>query len=126
MLFHPEDLIVDGILRNALFQDLIDRLDMSQQAQVETRDALDAVRYFSADGIFFDIIFMDPPYEKDLGQKALCLIAESKLTHEQTLIFFESRKNEPLPKTIGSFKIIREKTYGDSKITLYAHAAQSE
>ena len=40
----------------------------------------------------FDIIFLDPPYQKNLLQKAFKLILDKNLAHNETLIICESNK----------------------------------
>ena len=62
-----------------------------------------------------DVIFIDPPYESDLYEKSLKLIAENKLLNENGIIILE----HPETKTIdyNGFKLLKIKTYGDKQIT---------
>ena len=63
----------------------------------------------------FDYIFIDPPYE---FSDAVISELLSKLTHYQAVIILERHKQSKSPEIEG-LKIIKEKTYGIKKITIY-------
>lgn len=65
----------------------------------------------------FDIVFLDPPYNKGLVLKILPLI-ESRL-NDKALVACETSAAEELPENVGSLKTIRSRRYGKTKITLY-------
>ena len=109
-------------------QTVLDGLKCSDRGEVEHQDALDAVRHFSVRNIFFDIIFMDPPYDALAGIEALRALAVSNCLHEDTLIFFEcrnvgARHAVPLHKNpvanIGPLHLLRKKNYGDTQMLVY-------
>ncbi len=62
-----------------------------------------------------DVIFIDPPYESDLYEKTLKLIAENNLLNKNGIIILE----HPISKTIDycGFELLKTKTYGDKQIT---------
>ena len=60
----------------------------------------------------FDIIFMDPPYGKDLERKLLKLLSHSSLIHEDTMIIIEERVGEDFSYADAmGYEIFRVKTY---------------
>lgn len=59
----------------------------------------------------FDIIFIDPPYGKDLEYDALSYIAEYDLLNENALLVIESDK---YIKNTPGFKLIDERRYGNT------------
>ncbi len=63
----------------------------------------------------FDIIFMDPPYNKGLITIALSELAKGKLTHQKTIIIAECDKEE-VPEIPEDFSIIDTRIYGKAKI----------
>jgi len=67
----------------------------------------------------FDIIFIDPPYNKGLIIPAMQLIGEKKLLSPDGLIVVEHGKEENIPEQIGDFKAIRKQDYGRTIITFY-------
>jgi 16S rRNA (guanine966-N2)-methyltransferase len=65
----------------------------------------------------FDLIFLDPPYFKNYYARTLKLIKERDLLNKKGMIVIESYKNFDF-KDLG-FKIVKEKIYGDTKITIF-------
>lgn len=101
-------------------QKTADELKLSDQIAIENQDALEAIRYFSVRGTFFDIIFMDPPYDSLTGEEALRTLSASNCLHEETLIFFECRRGQESPaKAIGRLRLIQTKNYGDTRLLVY-------
>ena len=65
----------------------------------------------------FDIALLDPPYNKQILDDVLPVVAE-KMT-DYGVILCESELREVLPETAGEFSIYREYRYGKIKITAY-------
>ena len=65
----------------------------------------------------YDIIFMDPPYNKGYEEKTLLLIYENDLIKKNGLIIVEHSKRDNI-NNIEDLKIIKEKEYGDTAITV--------
>lgn len=65
----------------------------------------------------YDLILLDPPYKKGLNAKALEIISGMKLLGKDgtVAILFSSEEKITIPP---SFKVIKEKTYGATTITL--------
>lgn len=64
----------------------------------------------------FDIIFLDPPYFKNYYEKTLKLIKKNNLLNEKGFIIVESHKKFNFSNL--EFNILKEKIYGDTKITI--------
>lgn len=62
---------------------------LEHKAEVLPVDAISAVRKLKGRGAF-DIIFMDPPYNRGLEREVLAELAESDLVGEDTLIVVEA------------------------------------
>ncbi len=62
-----------------------------------------------------DVIFVDPPYESDLYEKALEVIINNNILNPQGIIILE----HPADKIINheKFNLIKTKTYGNKQIT---------
>ncbi len=65
----------------------------------------------------FDIVFIDPPYEKGMAQEALPLVAP--LMNQNGVIICETDKKEEMPAEAGHYKFYREYKYGKIKLTVY-------
>lgn len=69
----------------------------------------------------FDIILMDPPYNKNFVQKALIFIEKNGILEESGLIIAEHAKEDELPQNVGNLEKIREKQYGITAISFYKY-----
>ncbi|MGR3761642.1 16S rRNA (guanine(966)-N(2))-methyltransferase RsmD [Roseobacteraceae bacterium NS-SX3] len=70
----------------------------------------------------FDVIFLDPPYGKELGQKALSAALSGGWVAEDALVVWE--ENAPMPAPEG-FALHDSRKYGDTHITLMWRQAPS-
>lgn len=76
----------------------------------------DAVSFLSRNNSF-DIVFVDPPYKSGLAQKVLGKI--NAVLTENAFVICETDFSESLPENPDSLKIVKEKKYGKTKITVY-------
>lgn len=63
----------------------------------------------------FDLVFLDPPYGKDMGQKALACMAEGGWLANDALVVWE--ENSPMEPPSG-FALEDRRKYGDTHITV--------
>ena len=85
---------------------------LQSQAELLKIDVFTALELLNNSNNKFDIIFMDPPYNKGLEIKALEILNKSNLIHEDTLIIVESDLNIDLNKLQkNSFKVQKIKKY---------------
>ena len=78
----------------------------------------DAISYLHGCGSF-DLIFIDPPYDSDLAEKALNTIKEIDILSEGGIIVCETRKETPTPELEAPYKKRKEYTYGKIKLSVY-------
>ena len=67
----------------------------------------------------FDIILLDPPYNKDLLGDCFRLIAENDLLSEDGVIVAEHRREEKLEDEICGFQKEKERRYGIVMLSIY-------
>lgn len=67
----------------------------------------------------FDIIILDPPYNKGLLDQCFELIREYDLLAEDGVIVAEHRKEEEMPEEFYGFEKIKERKYGIIKLSIY-------
>jgi 16S rRNA (guanine966-N2)-methyltransferase len=67
----------------------------------------------------FDIIFLDPPFGKNLAEKCLALIDQKQLVRNDGLVYLETNRDEALPATPSHWQLQREKTAGQVSYRLY-------
>lgn len=69
--------------------------------------------------VSMNIIFLDPPYNKNMLGECFSLIHEYHLLAEGGLIVAEHRKEEKLPEHMESFSKLKERKYGTVVISIY-------
>lgn len=77
----------------------------------------DSLSYAELTRDVFDIVFLDPPYRKQIINNVLPLIALK--VSDGGIIVCETSAEEELPETVGDFSVAREYKYGKIKITTY-------
>lgn len=85
-------------------------LDLMKQSEVYKNNADRALKALSKRDIQFDIIFLDPPYEKGLIDDALAKIEEFNLLKKSGIIVCEFNHKEKIDTK--SFSIIKRYHYG--------------
>ncbi|MBQ7249437.1 MAG: 16S rRNA (guanine(966)-N(2))-methyltransferase RsmD [Deltaproteobacteria bacterium] len=68
----------------------------------------------------YDLIFLDPPYHKDLLPPALETIARRELAAPNATVCAETQKDEVLAGQFGSLCRFRTAVYGDTALHLFA------
>jgi 16S rRNA (guanine(966)-N(2))-methyltransferase RsmD len=76
----------------------------------------------------FDLIFVDPPYDKDLLIPTLVKISELSLLAEDGIVCIELSSKETLPDRIGQLQCITQRRYGGSQVGLLTrcHCEESQ
>ena len=78
----------------------------------------DALRYLENDEKF-DLIFIDPPYDAGLADKALIKIAEFDKLNKNGIIICETRVGSVLPVVAPPYFMQKDYKYGSVRITRY-------
>lgn len=64
----------------------------------------------------FDLVFIDPPYAKDLANPPLVTLYEKNLIHDASLLVVEIQKKESVPDCIGKYyTILDDRIYGQGR-----------
>lgn len=101
-----------------ILQKNIQSLGLNDVAHVHLNPALNYIHNCMK---MYDLIFFDPPYKKEVAEKIVKAIFRSDILNDDGLIIAETEKKE----NISSFSenIIKEKIYGDTKITILRKGA---
>lgn len=101
---------VDCIKENLKFTKLEDN------AIVLSNDVISALSGLKGSNVTFDVIFMDPPYNKLFEKEVLTFLAKTDLINENTLIIIEASLETDFSYTAElGYEIIKEKTYKTNK-----------
>ncbi len=93
---------------------------LTDRAEVMVRDAWQALPALAKGGPF-DLIFLDPPYNKGLAARAVQVIAAHDLLAADGILSTETAGEEELPESAGRLQRRDHRRYGSIMISLYTH-----
>ncbi|MFA6358515.1 MAG: 16S rRNA (guanine(966)-N(2))-methyltransferase RsmD [Candidatus Omnitrophota bacterium] len=82
-------------------------------------EAEKAVKLLYLDKKCFDIIFIDPPYLKDMAKKILQTLEGYDILAPHGLIVIQHSKAELLPKDSLKFDLVKEARYSDTQLSIF-------
>lgn len=74
----------------------------------------------------FDLVVMDPPYQKNLAQRVLAIVGVAKILAEKALIVVEEQRQVQLPSTLGSLVLLDQRHYGETGLWFYESRPAAE
>ena len=70
-------------------------------------------------GLIYDIVFMDPPYGKNLVEKTLKYLINNGIIDKNGLVIAEHDVEDKVPSMVGTFTLYRSHRIGDTVISIY-------
>lgn len=118
--------------RKAVFVDLSRESIKVVNENLEHCQLKDNATVFNGDGLSylkttrekFDIVFIDPPYKKQLAVKALSLVLN--VLNDGGIIVCETDIKEELPEAVGEYTVAKQDTYSKTKLTIYRYNGDAE
>ena len=101
----------DGRKSQSLIRQNIKITKQGQASQVVARDA---TRLGENTGAPCDLVFLDPPYGKSLGTKAILAAQAGGWIAPEALIVFEENAPQDAPE---GFQLLDQRRYGDTHVT---------
>jgi len=83
----------------------------------------DALRYLAGTARPFDIVFLDPPFDSQLLERAATLLESQPWLQSEALIYVECPARAGLPALPPSWRVLRAKRAGEVGYHLLAHTA---
>jgi 16S rRNA (guanine966-N2)-methyltransferase len=78
-----------------------------------------AIKDFCQEARRFDIIFFDPPYYQGVAKKTLQTLAAYDILTPAGLVVIQHFKKDNLPDAAGDLTLFKQKSYGDTVLSLY-------
>jgi len=97
-----------------------------KRGDVLSMPALNAIRLLKKRGATFDLVFVDPPYESMLYQETLLALSLSGVTAPGGFVLVEHAKRIDLSPVYGDLILDRGRRYGETRISWYVRATDSE
>lgn len=109
----------DAAARGAI-RDNIETLGLFGTTRIHRRDATDLGVKPAGLGEPFDLVFLDPPYHKGLGERTLAQLGDGGWITADALIVFECAADETPP--LPGYETLSERAYGAAKILFLKRA----
>ena len=84
-----------------------------------TMDALQALSVLEKKALKFDVIYMDPPFAKNLYEKCLTGLSKSQLLKKESLVVVEHHKKHVLQEIYGKLSLDDQRQSGDTSLSFY-------
>lgn len=110
-------LVDDGTVARGLIKRNITLMRAEETCTYLRRDA---TQLGQCDGAGFDLVFLDPPYGKGLGEKALTSARLGDWLAEDALLVWEEGSALPAP---AGYEQVDQRKYGDTYVTILRSAA---
>ena len=105
----------------AIFRENVNSSGFAAQSTVIQGDAL---AFLSRCREKFDLIFLDPPYDSGLLEKAMELITTIDIVSENGIIVCENGSNSGWPVVAEPYRMQKEYRYGKIRTALYRRNAE--
>lgn len=115
-----EAVLVDESARSAaVIRENLAQLGLSVRAQVWVLPAARALRKLAAAGEKFDLIFLDPPYERGLVRTTLEAIDKADLLDARGKVVVEHSTREAVARDYGALLLNDQRRYGDTLLSFF-------
>ena len=98
----------------------IEGCNAGERSVVINNDYKAAITSLSGQGIIFDVVIMDPPYEHiEYYAKAMEMLQEESLIDEGSIVVCEHLYDNKLSESYGNLQRIKDKKYGSIGVSVY-------
>jgi 16S rRNA (guanine966-N2)-methyltransferase len=86
-------------------------------ARLVPLDAVTALKRLAREGVAFDLLFVDPPYDTEVGEREMALLAA--VAREGAQLAFERRAGQTPPPGGAAWVLTSTRRYGDSELHFF-------
>ncbi len=102
----------------AVIRQNVELLDIENYSLLNS-DAFATIKHLSSRQETYDVVYIDPPYGRDLAKKSLKTLMAYDILQPASLVILKHEKQEVLPPQAGRLKQIRSKRYGGTLLSIY-------
>lgn len=99
----------------------LEHTKLEDKAIVLNCDAMEAIRKLADSKLQFDIILIDPPYNKKIAQKALIFLESNGILKDSGIIIVEHSRDDELDTNVGKLKMVKVRQYGITRVSFYEY-----
>jgi 16S rRNA (guanine(966)-N(2))-methyltransferase RsmD len=100
-----------------IIQTNLNQFGLTDRSEILPKDVIRAIGILKQSGECFDLILMDPPYEKGLIQRTLMKLNTHPIYHGDSILVIEHNRREPLPHILDEWNLIRQQKIGDTLLS---------
>ena len=105
---------------SAAIRDNLESLNVEEAYRVIKMELGGAFSLFLREGVVFDVVFLDPPYEReDMYRRDLERLGSDHLLKAGAVVVTEHLRSVQMPANIAGLVYLRTHTQGDSALTFY-------
>ncbi|MTI69952.1 MAG: 16S rRNA (guanine(966)-N(2))-methyltransferase RsmD [Firmicutes bacterium] len=102
-----------------IIKENLKKTDLIKKANVYKNSVDRAIKILSKKRVVFDIIFLDPPYNKNLVKPTIEEISENNILSKEGYIIIEHESSLNLPEKISDLVNFDTRKYKDTSISFY-------
>ncbi|MCX8130024.1 MAG: 16S rRNA (guanine(966)-N(2))-methyltransferase RsmD [Clostridia bacterium] len=103
----------------SIIKENLNHTKLSDKSSVLVGEVGSVIKKLADNNKKFDIIFLDPPYNRNLVEETLNFVVNSGIIKDNTIIVAERDKDDAVPEHIGPLKLARNQKYGDTILSFY-------
>jgi 16S rRNA (guanine(966)-N(2))-methyltransferase RsmD len=96
-----------------------DAFKFTDQVEIVSGNALEAIAALGRKGRVFELVFSDPPYALTAGVSVLEALGQAKIVSEGGVAVIEHGKTEQIPERVGHFVQMDERDFGTAIVTMF-------
>ena len=121
-----EAVLVDSSTPSAkAIRENLHRLGLASRTQFLAMPVTRALRLLARQGETFDVIFIDPPYERHLIEPALEIIDKEMLLRGLGVAIVEHSIREPIPLRLENLHLSDQRRYGNTMLSFFRPITQT-
>lgn len=82
--------------------------------------ALQAIQLLDRKGSRFDLVYLDPPFNKGLYEETLLALADSRILDADSLVIAEHYRKNALEENYGKLNLVKERRIGDTCLSFFS------
>ena len=120
-------ILVDESPRTAaVIKENLSRLELSARAQVWIAPVARSLRKLARAGESFDLIFLDPPYDRQWVGTTLKAIGETQLLRSNGKVVAEHSARETVQSRYGDLVLYDQRRYGDTLLSFFTKESSAQ